>query len=137
MKNTFQPPFWKKTTKSTTQTFDCRNSLSLLPLQSQVLNLRLQPQNFGLWSNTSLHFKNSLISINLFQRQIGPMNCGQRLQKNQKSSAVRSDIVTRKISSNCGNVSGNVFWLLHNTLEVKHVSRIRQDFPCYNITPHC
>ena len=44
----------------------------------------------GLNNSPSLHFKNSLKSMHLFQRLIGAMNYWQRLQKNQKSSAVRS-----------------------------------------------
>ena len=52
MKNTFQPPFWKKTKKTTNKTFGHRNGLKLWPPQPQVLNLRLRPQNFGLWSIT-------------------------------------------------------------------------------------
>ena len=54
MKNTFQPPFWKKTKKTINKTFGCRNGLKLRPPQPQVLNLRLRPQNFGLWSNTGV-----------------------------------------------------------------------------------
>ena len=54
MKTPFQPPFWKKSKKTTNKTFGHRYGIKLWPPQPQpqVLNLRLRSQNFSLWSNT-------------------------------------------------------------------------------------
>ena len=48
----------KKLKQTTNKTFGRRNGLKLRPPQPQpqVLNLRLWPQNFGLWSNTAFLF---------------------------------------------------------------------------------
>ena len=46
----------------------------------------------GLKNGPSLHFRHSLKPTHLCQRLMEAMNCRQRSQKNQKSSAVRSDV---------------------------------------------
>ena len=57
MKNTFQPSFRKNLGKLSIKTFGRRNGLKLRPPQpqTQVLNLRLQPQNFSLRPNTAIY----------------------------------------------------------------------------------